>query len=1004
MRLVLVGLALLVLPAGMLAATLPHMKSLDLFDLGAPSFTQFTTRDGLPDPVAVTVATDRDGVVWVGTPHGLAWYDGTRWHPLNDPALGGYIKQLFVDDSGTLWVCGSTFGLARHDGKHWHIVGEADGLTTHNVRRLVETDHDGGKRLWAVSPEAGLFYREQGRWKADSGNAQLPFVDFLSVAQTDHLFGNKRLWAGSVNEGLWYREGDGAWTRFNAPGFDASNGLSYLLATHQDGHEALWVSVYNSGLWRIDEQGLRHWSAESGELPTDVLYNMVETPLSNGGHAVWASSRNGLIRIYHDNVRVFDRRYGLPSNAIRGVSKWRSANGTELLWAATESGIARVIVDENPWKTASLMGAHQTGVLSVLVDTDAHDNERLWVGSDGAGLGLYTNDHWRYFGKAGGLLADNDVTMIVRTDDPHGDAAVWLGTGSGRLWRVRHGPIFEPVVTPWPHEPGQRLNDMLSRRIDAKVEQWFATDASGVYRFRDGVWTALRPDTAAGTWSVTKLLQQTTASGRSWLWATSNQGLARFDGKKWALLGRDIGLPGVDLIGLQLIPDAQARPILWLGSTRHGIIRVDISDPLHPHTLPADLPPPPDLTADSALADASGRIYVCTDSGVQILTPNAGRYQSQVFTVRDGMVNNECNPNAQLVDTHGRFWTGTLGGLMVHDPNRRSADHHAKPLKLVQVSVDGHPMSGNSVTIPPGHHDLRVDFALLSWQHESESRFRTQVEGFNTSPGAWTADNFREIGALPPGKYVLHIEARDYAGNLSKPIRLRISVAPYWWQRLWARLLFAVLAILLVYGLWRWRTHALRGQQHALEHRIDARTSELNSANRQLLELSRRDALTGVFNRRWLMESLRTGNDGRQRTGLASLIFIDVDHFKAFNDSLGHLAGDHALRIVAQTISQHAPADGIVARYGGEEFACLLFNLDLAAAHAIAERICVEVASRAVQTDDGGSHHLTISVGVASKRLVAEGAAEALLHEADKAQYEAKRAGRNCVRDAPRTA
>ena len=81
-----------VAPVAPNAATTPPTQPLDLFDLGAPSFTTFTTRDGLPDPVAVTLATDRQGMVWVGTPHGLAWHDGKRWHPLDDPALHGYIS------------------------------------------------------------------------------------------------------------------------------------------------------------------------------------------------------------------------------------------------------------------------------------------------------------------------------------------------------------------------------------------------------------------------------------------------------------------------------------------------------------------------------------------------------------------------------------------------------------------------------------------------------------------------------------------------------------------------------------------------------------------------------------------------------------------------------------------------------------------------------------------------------------------------------------------------
>ncbi|BFI95196.1 MAG: hypothetical protein RSP_07060 [Rhodanobacter sp.] len=975
---------------------------LDLFDLGAPSFTTFTTRDGLPDPVAVTTQTDRQGVTWMGTPHGLAWYDGRRWQALDDPALGGYIQQLFVDDQGTLWACGSAFGLARYDGAHWHVEGDEDGLTTRSVRRLAETDGPDGKRLWAVSPDAGLFYRMQGRWHAATGNAQLPHAGFLVLAQTQNLFGRPRLWAGSVRDGLWYREGDGPWQRFNAPGFDAGRGLSYLLVTHAHGEEALWLSSYDSGLWRIDARGLRHWSQASGELPTNIVYDMAETPAPDGNSAVWAASRDGLLRIHHDRVQVFDRRYGLPSNAIRDVRAWRSPNDSYVLWVATEDGLARAVVDGGAWKTVSLLGARQTGVLSVLVDRDAQGNERLWAGSDGDGLGIYQNHRWRYYSKATGQLPGDDVNMIVRADDVQGRPAVWLGTDDGQLLRADDGPVFHPVNTPWPKTSGQHVNDMLSRRIDGTVEQWFATDDSGTYRLRDGKWTSFRPADAVGNWSVQKLLAQTTARGSHWLWATSDQGLARFDGTQWTLLGSAIGLPGTDLIGMQLIPDARGRPILWLGSLRHGAIRVDISDPLHPRTLPSNLPPPPDLTTDGALADASGRIYLCTDSGVQLLTPDAGGFRSQVFTVRDGMVNNECNPNAQFIDAQDRYWTGTLGGLIVHDPAPRKPDLDAKPLILADVLVDEQPVQGEPVVVPPGQHELRVDFALLSWQRESESRFRTWLEGFSAEPGPWTEDNFRDIGALPHGRYVLHIEGRDYAGNLSRPILLPIVVMPHWWQRPWARALFAVLALAALYGLLRWRTLALRQRQHALERRIDARTAELNKANRQLQELARRDGLTGLFNRRWLMEALQPGPDGmrKQRTVLTSLVFIDVDDFKTYNDRYGHLAGDRALRLVAETLLKYAPADAIVARYGGEEFACLLFNTDLDAAHAVAERMRAAMANRNAAAHGEAARRITISAGVACQPLAPHDDADNLLHEADEALYAAKRAGRNCVRDA----
>lgn len=965
---------------------------LDLFALGAPSFTTFTVRDGLPDPVTVTLQTDRDGFVWVGTQHGLARYDGKRWHAIDDPALDGYVDQLFVDHDGTLWASSRTFGLARYDGRHWHLTGAADGVR--RVRRLVESHWNGARRLWAVTWDAGLFYRQDGHWHPDPGNGELPRGPMFALAHTHGLFGQDRQWVGT-SRGLWYRTPGRHWRRFDAYGFDPDS-VESMLVTGHDGHQALWISVFGEGLWRLDADGARNWSKESGDLTTDQLYNIVQTPTPDGGHAIWVASRDGLVRIYHDRARVFDRRYGLPSNAVRGVRAWRSPNGEEVLWLATESGVARTIVGGSTWNTVSLMGSREFGVFGVLVDRDGQGNQRLWVGSTGDGLGVYTQGHWRYFTKAGGQLPDDDVNMIVRADDRQGKPAVWIGTRYGDLLRTRDGTHLERITTPWPHTSGQRLNDMLERRRDGIVEQWFATRRSGIYRLRGGTWKAYGAKGVVGAWEVEKLVAQTTPDGHDWLWATSSQGLARFDGTRWVLLGSDAGLPGVNLIGMSLLPDAHGHPILWLGSVHHGIIRVDVRDPMHPKVLPSDLPTPPDPTAYDALRDSQGRIYICTNAGVQLLVPTASGYRAQVFTRRDGMVNDECNTNAQFIDAHDRFWTGTLGGLTVHDPRSLKPDRYAKPLRLTQVALDGKPVSGGSVRVPPGHHDLRVVFALLSWRNESQSRFRTYLEGFDAGPGAWTADNVRDIGALPAGSYTLHIEAHDYAGNRSVPIVLPIKVMPHWWQRIWAWALYGLAVLLAMFGLLRWRMRNLQQRQHALEHKIAERTAELNDANQQLRELSHRDALTGLFNRRRLLESLRSGI-GDERS--ASLIFIDVDHFKDFNDTHGHLAGDQALSTVAHTIRERAPGDAIVARYGGEEFACLVYDCHPLEARAIAERIRLGVEACEVPGPGGSVQRVTISVGVACLRLDSVADSHTLIHAADSALYRAKRSGRNCVRE-----
>lgn len=130
-----------------------------------------------------------------------------------------------------------------------------------------------------------------------------------------------------------------------------------------------------------------------------------------------------------------------------------------------------------------------------------------------------------------------------------------------------------------------------------------------------------------------------------------------------------------------------------------------------------------------------------------------------------------------------------------------------------------------------------------------------------------------------------------------------------------------------------------------------------------------------------------------------SLLMIDVDHFKAFNDHYGHPAGDQALRDVVRALTRHLQRPGdTVARYGGEEFACLLPETDQAAALMLAHRLENGVRELALpHATSGSADVVTVSVGVGTAMLPFAGEAQHLVEAADEALYRAKRSGRGRV-------
>ena len=189
-------------------------------------------------------------------------------------------------------------------------------------------------------------------------------------------------------------------------------------------------------------------------------------------------------------------------------------------------------------------------------------------------------------------------------------------------------------------------------------------------------------------------------------------------------------------------------------------------------------------------------------------------------------------------------------------------------------------------------------------------------------------------------------------------------------------------------------------QQSQQTDQLVKQASELEERNQQLVKQASTDSLTGAANRRSFNEFIAACFEATSNgeSGPLSVLFLDTDHFKRFNDTYGHQVGDRVLVEKSSVLKDAAPEGAMVARYGGEEFAVVCPDTDRLTATRLAEQIRKLIESTRVASDDGEELSITASIGVSTFDGTFFKRAEQLVKAADQAVYAAKESGRNCVR------
>ncbi len=826
------------------AALADSPTTLDVLLSGRPAIRVYGDRDGLPAKAVTALALDREGYLWVGTQDGAARYDGRVWRTVNMPdrARSNLVRTIAADEDGSVWFGTWGGGVARFTADVWTVL-DPSCLPSDKVRSLLITsDGAGARELWVAS-SGGLALSplpEADRWTVFDAPGGPPGHAAVSLARGRTPDGKAVVWAGGGPlVARFGRDEGGTWRlveSLDVPGGKPVWGLA------EDSEGALWVGTIGGGLARL-AQGEWDVFGPSDGLPSDIVTSVLESRLG-GTRTIWAGTYTaGLARYEQRRWSVVGASSagngGLPNNQVDCLIETANEGGAGALWVGTIAGLARF--ERGQWVAFDTStGLPNDGVMAFL-ETDTPPT--LWIGTYG-GLARFRSGAWTVFDTSSSGLPNNHVNALCATVESDGRTVLWIGTAGG-VARLVEGEEPEWTVFDTSSTEGGLPSAFViclyaSTDDEGGPVVWAGTRA-GLARHHRGRWTA--PGASLGglpndeVWCVGETLAP---DGARTLWVgTNGGGLASCTlepGARWTVFDASSGgLPNDSVECIFESRGADGSRTLWVG-TSGGLVRRDLDDDSSPWLLLDDSTRPalPNNCVYQVREDGSGRIYACTNRGVARLTrrlPTAddpAPFDVETYTTESGLPSMECNQGASMVDRAGRVWVGTAGGGAVFDPSREIVDRTPKRLVIERavVAPGGRTVrAGDSLAHDEGN--IELEYSLLSYFREAETRYRSQLVGLEREPTPWSSDARRTYTNLGRGEYCFRVWGRDWAGNVSGPVELSLRVRPAPWKTWWAYLAYAGAAGGAAFAAVRYRFERLEKQRRELEETVAERTMAL---------------------------------------------------------------------------------------------------------------------------------------------------------------------------------
>jgi len=994
--------------------------------------------DGLPQNNIEALAQTPDGYIWIGTREGLTRFDGVRFTTFttrDTPALASNdIRELLADRSGRLWILAGNAVTCLSGGEFIRIalnnvtgetvqciwLGEDANVMAASTHTILRFDGYSMRPVARIGADVGLqgniAHDARGRiWFLDSSQ-HVECVDdgIVSVVNEGRILA--RCFAVDSAGAVWIGGATGI--------YRIAKGVYQDVGTRSAFHLRVDRIVCDSAgnVWVLSKGAVYRWTGS--KLVSPSIFHCAGLTVDSIGRC-WGWDASG-------HIFVLDKRgpkaVGLTVEADSGVLPIVNDSEGDM-WIGTDNGL--YCLQNLPGRTYGLTdGLPDTDIVNTCTDGAG----RLWVGTVNGGIAML---------RDGKFVSPPDKRLAS------GFCPAMAGAPGRDFWVKCHDRIYQ-MHTDHFVDMTERLSlsdgEMVqTMAVDHAGLLWLGT-SRGVIQY-DGHQPRRIDEQGASTDSIHVIYVDPVGG----VWIGRDRTLTRyFHGKMQRYASRD-GLPA-DSPVISIAADIDGNG--WIGTWGAGLYRLH-EGKITGLTVKNGLASNNIL---QILQDDAGYLWIGSTKGVFRVEKRAlddvvnGRRSvviSDVYDADYGLNGGVCCQGLQpssVRDSRGTLWFGAHSGLERIDPESHTlTSTHAK-LERVLLNRSEWPVDRTAV-VPPGDGAVEINYTALSFAASHRIEFRYRLVGYDKE---WMQVGTRRTAyytSVPAGFYRFEVQAFDRDGTpFGSPASYKFRLRPHIYEELWFKLSIALIVTLLgsliaVHVAASLKRHnveleslvadrsrdlsvsnavlsdtmeelaaqneELEAMQAEIEARhdeltgvkalLEAQNADLANANVELEALATEDALTGLKNRRVFMERVDRELAFAERYGIdLSVVIMDVDNFKSYNDTFGHPAGDEVLKAVSGAMLECVRETDLAARYGGEEFCIVLPHTDRVGAAYIAER-CRQLIERLT----GLQRTITVSVGVASARDISkEGVDSAdLVNSADQALYHSKKSGKNRVTD-----